>query len=69
MGSRTGRRVRKIQVPTDSIPEFKLGDTAADIQWKKEESEARESVETKQQRKETRRKEARTEETHTQEEE
>ena len=32
MGLNKGRRVRKIEVPTDSVPEFELGDTAADIQ-------------------------------------
>ena len=25
MGPKKGRRVRKIQVPTDSVPEFELG--------------------------------------------
>ena len=35
MGPKKGRRVRKIEVPTDSGPEFKMGDTAADIQWRK----------------------------------
>ena len=25
MGSKKGRRVRKIEVPTDSVPEFELG--------------------------------------------
>ena len=32
MGPKKGGRVRKIEVPTDSPTEFKLGDTAADIQ-------------------------------------
>ena len=31
MGPKKGRRVRKIEVPTDSVPEFELGDTVADI--------------------------------------
>ena len=37
MGSKKGRRVRKIDIPTDSGPEFELGDTAADIQWRRDE--------------------------------
>ena len=32
MGPKKGRRVRKIEGPTDSVPEFELGDTGADIQ-------------------------------------
>ena len=44
MGPKNGRRVRKIEVPTDSVPEFELGDTAADIHCR-EEREARERVE------------------------
>ena len=36
--------MRKIDVPTDSVPEFELGDTVADIQQRKEENEARERV-------------------------
>ena len=42
MGSKKGRKVRKIEVPTDSVPEFELGDTAVDIQRRREEREARE---------------------------
>ena len=42
MGPKKCRRVRKIEVHTDSIPEFKLGDTAADIRQRREEREARE---------------------------
>ena len=42
MGSRKHRRVRKIEVPTDSVPEFEQGDTAAVIQRRREEREARE---------------------------
>ena len=30
MGHKKGRCVRKKEVPTDSIPEFELGDTAAE---------------------------------------
>ena len=41
MGPKKGRRVSKIEVPTDSVPEFELGDTAADIQWRREKREAR----------------------------
>ena len=40
MGPKKGRRVRKIKVPTDSVPEFELGDTVADIQQRREEREA-----------------------------
>ena len=32
MGPKKDRRVRKIEVPTDSVPEFGLVDTEADIQ-------------------------------------
>ena len=69
MGRKKHRRVRKI-VPTDSVLEFELGDTVSDIQWRREEREARQRDEAqqKQQRKEkTRRKEARVEESHSQE--
>ena len=62
MGSRKGRRVRKIEVPTDSVPEFELGDTAADIHRGRQEREARERKEAQQQqREEARREEARVE--------
>ena len=40
------RRVRKIEVSTNSVPEFELGDTAGDIHWKWDEREAREREET-----------------------
>ena len=40
-----GRRVRKIELPDDSSHEFELGDTAADIQQKREKREAREREE------------------------
>ena len=43
MDPKKGRRLRKI--PTDSFPEFELGDTAADIQWRRVEREAREREE------------------------
>ena len=49
MGPNKGRRVGKIEVPTDSVPEFKLGDTVADIQRMREEREAREREEAQQQ--------------------
>ena len=42
MGPKKDIGVRKIEVPTDSVPEFELGDTAADIQWRRQEREARE---------------------------
>ena len=61
--------MRKIEVPTDSVSEFKLGDTVADIQQRRQEREAREREETQQQRKEeASRKKARLGETHSQEE-
>ena len=65
------RRVTKIEVPTDSIPEFELGDTAADIQQRREEREARDREEARQQQQreeKARREEARAEESHSQEE-
>ena len=40
MGPKKGRRVRKIEVPTDSVPEFVLGDTAADFEQRGQEREA-----------------------------
>ena len=43
MGPKKGRTVRKIEVPTDSVPEFELGDTVLEIKWRRQESEARES--------------------------
>ena len=49
MGHKKGRRLRKIEVPTDSVPEFELEDTAADIQWGREERETREREETQKQ--------------------
>ena len=41
MGPKKGRRVRKINVPTDTPTEFELGDTAADIQMTEERQEER----------------------------
>ena len=41
MGPKKGRRVRKIEVPTDSVPKFDLGDTAVDIQRRRDERKAR----------------------------
>ena len=41
VGPKIGRRERKIDVPTDNIPEFELGDTAADIQQMRLEGEQR----------------------------
>ena len=52
MGPRKGKRVRKIEVPTHSVPQFELGDTVADIQLGREEREARKREETQQQREE-----------------
>ena len=71
MGLKKGRRVRKIEVPTCSVPEFELGDTATDNQQRRLEREAREREEAQQQQQreeETRREEARAEKTHSQEE-
>ena len=45
MGPKKGRRVRKIEVPTENVPEFELGDTVADIQQRRDDKEARESKE------------------------
>ena len=45
MDPKKDRRVRKIEVPTDSVLEFELRDTAADIQRRREEKEAREREE------------------------
>ena len=60
--------MRKIEVSTDSVPEFELGDTAADIQWGREERAARGREEAQKQREEEARREveARMEETHLQ---
>ena len=56
MGPKKGRRVRKIEVLTDSVPEFKLGGTTADTQQRREEREAIEKEdEAQKQRKEARR--------------
>ena len=57
MGSKKGRRIRKINVPTDTPTEFELGDTTADIQRRREEARERKEEAQKQ------RKEARKEET------
>ena len=32
IGPKKGRRVGKLDVPTDSVPKFELGDTAVNIQ-------------------------------------
>ena len=45
MGPRKGRRMRKIEFPRDTPTEFELGDTATDIQRKKEGREEREGEE------------------------
>ena len=47
MGPKKGRRVRRIQVPTDSVREFELRHTVADIQWRKQEGGQREGTGTK----------------------
>ena len=57
--------MRKIEVACDSVPQFELGDTVADIQWRREEKEARQMEQAQQQREEEARSEdAREEETH-----
>ena len=66
MGPKKGRRERKIEVPTDSVPKFELGDTAADIQRRREQWEAREREDAQQQQQSE--EEARAEETHSQQE-
>ena len=71
MGPKKGRRVRKIEVPTDSVPEFELGETAADIlrrRQDRERPERRRKHSNSNRAGETMRKEARGEETHSQEE-
>ena len=45
MGPEKGRRVEKIEVPTNSVPEFMLGNTAPDMQWRREERKPREREE------------------------
>ena len=57
MGPKKGRRVRKIEVPTGSVPEFELGDTASNIQRSKQERGAREREEAQQQKEDEARKE------------
>ena len=57
MGFKKGRRVRKIEVPSDSVNEFELGDTVADIQRKRQEREARGEEAQQQREKEARREE------------
>ena len=49
MGRKNGRRVRKTEVPNDSVPEFELRDTVADIQQRREDREAKEKEEAQQQ--------------------
>ena len=48
MGPKKGRRVRMIEISTDSVPEIELGDTVADIQWRRQDREARERGEAQQ---------------------
>ena len=59
--------MRKIEVPTDSVPEFELGHTMTDIHQRRQDREAREREDAQQQREEeAKREEARVEETHSQ---
>ena len=50
MGPKKGRKVRKIEIPTDTPTGSELGDTAADIQrrWEKREQRDREEEAQKQ---------------------
>ena len=71
MCPKKGRRTRKIEVPTDSVPEFELRDKAADIQQVRQKREARgkeEAAQQQQREEEAWGEEARVEETHSQEE-
>ena len=61
MGHMKGRTVKKIQIPSQSVTEFELGYTAADIQQRRKEREARE-------RKKEAQKQREDEATHSQEE-
>ena len=45
MGPEKGKRMRKIEISEDTPTEFELGNTAADIQRRREEMEAREREE------------------------
>ena len=60
--------MRKIEVPTDSVSEFELGDTVADIHRRREERVVREREEEaqKQSEEEARREEGRMEGKHSQ---
>ena len=49
MGPKKGIRVRKIEVATDSVPEFELEATVVDIQQRRQGREAREREEAQQQ--------------------
>ena len=42
MGPKKDRRVRKMEVSTDSVPKYELVDTVTDIQQRREEREKRE---------------------------
>ena len=62
IGSKMSRKhVRKIDIPTDTHTEFVLGDTAADIQRRREEREQREREEADKQQREEREREEREE--------
>ena len=67
MGPKKGRRLRKIQFPTDSVPYSYRGYAAADIQWRREAKE-REEAQKQRQEEARREEEARPEETHSHEE-
>ena len=67
MGCKKSRRVRKIEVSTDSVSEFELGDIVVDIQWRMQEREAREREAQQQREEEARRQEAGAKESHLQE--
>ena len=53
MGPNKGRRVGKIEVPTDTPAEFEFGDMAADIQREKREARERHKEREKARKEET----------------
>ena len=55
MGPKKDRRVRKIEVSTDTPAEFELGHTTADVERRRKDREARETEEIEKQREEARR--------------
>ena len=68
MDPKKGRRVRKIKVPTDSVPEFELGYTVTDLQRNHRRGRQERGRRHSNSNRGRRREEARVEETHSQEE-